>query len=352
MSRGYDRSLVTFSPDGHLFQVRTLLQSAPSQLVSCCPSYPTPFLSTHSLIHTPPLSSRFRQVDYALEAVRKGTCAVGVRGKDVVVLGVEKKSVMQLQDPRTVRKTAMIDDHICLGFAGLTADARILVDRARIECQSHRLTVEDPVTVEYITRHVAGIQQVRHKGTLGVACLCLCDVAMLTPPLLAIPIRSSQKYTQSGGMRPFGISCLIIGFDHDDPTPRLYLTEPSGIFSAWRANAIGRSSKTVREFLEKNWVADLDKDDCVKLAVKSLLEVVQTGAKNIDLAVMTGHGQVRVSLSKQKPAMLQEIEAVVAEIEKEKEAEQEKKKNRLAATAASREAMTAGPSVTQSLGEV
>ncbi|SCZ96523.1 BZ3500_MvSof-1268-A1-R1_Chr8-2g10262 [Microbotryum saponariae] len=271
MSRGYDRSLVTFSPDGHLFQV-----------------------------------------DYALEAVRKGTCAVGVRGKEVVVLGVEKKSVMQLQDPRTVRKTAMIDDHVCLGFAGLTADARILVDRARMECQSHRLTVEDPVTVEYITRHIAGIQ---------------------------------QKYTQSGGMRPFGISCLIIGFDHDDPTPRLYLTEPSGIFSAWRANAIGRSSKTVREFLEKNWVADLDKDEAVKLAVKSLLEVVQTGAKNIDLAVMTGHGQVR-------NLTLEEIEAVVAEIEKEKEAEQEKKKNRLAATAASREAMTAGPSVTQSLGEV
>ncbi|SGY90135.1 BQ5605_C039g11790 [Microbotryum silenes-dioicae] len=303
MSRGYDRSLVTFSPDGHLFQV-----------------------------------------DYALEAVRKGTCAVGVRGKQVVVLGVEKKSVMQLQDPRTVRKTAMIDDHVCLGFAegegegvglmtrrllgggyprlerrvvrltldGLTADARILVDRARMECQSHRLTVEDPVTVEYITRHIAGIQ---------------------------------QKYTQSGGMRPFGISCLIIGFDHDDPTPRLYLTEPSGIFSAWRANAIGRSSKTVREFLEKNWVADLDKDEAVKLAVKSLLEVVQTGAKNIDLAVMTGHGQVR-------NLTLEEIEAVVAEIEKEKEAEQEKKKNRLAATAASREAMTVGPSVTQSLGEV
>ncbi|BGP35986.1 Proteasome subunit alpha type-4 [Rhodotorula toruloides] len=260
MSR-YDTALTTFAPDGHLFQV-----------------------------------------DYALEAVRKGTCAVGVRGKECVVLAVEKKSVLQLQDPRTVRKTAMLDDHVCLGFAGLTADARILIDKARIECQSHRLTVEDPVSVEYITRHIAGIQ---------------------------------QRYTQSGGVRPFGVSCLLIGFDHDDPRPRLYLTEPSGIFSAWKANAIGRSSKTVREFLEKNWKADMTKDETVQLAVKSLLEVVQTGAKNIDLAVMDGFGSVR-NLTQD------ELAAVVEQIEKDKEAEAERKRSRLAQAAASRDAMISG----------
>ncbi|WFD26536.1 proteasome endopeptidase complex [Malassezia nana] len=221
------------------------------------------------------------QVDYALEAVRKGTCAVGIRGKDVAVLGVERKSLQQLQDPRTVRKTAMLDDHICLAFAGLNADARILIDRARVECQSHRLT----------------------------------------------------KYTQSGGMRPFGISTLIIGFDHSDPTPRLYQTEPSGMFSAWKANAIGRSSKTVREFLEKNYKEDMSQEDAVKLAIKSLLEVVQTGAKNIEVTVMTGHGQ-------RKMLALEEVEAVVKVIEAEHEAEAERRRTRLAATASAEASMS------------
>ncbi|KAK9460366.1 nucleophile aminohydrolase [Lipomyces oligophaga] len=245
---GYDRALSVFSPDGHVFQV-----------------------------------------EYALEAVKRGTCAVGVKGADVVVLGCEKRTAMMLQDTRiTPSKIAVIDHHCCLAFAGLNADARVLVDRARVEAQSHRLSVEDPVTIEYLTKYIAGVQ---------------------------------QKFTQSGGVRPFGISNLVIGFDPYDKTPRLFLTEPSGIYSAWKANAIGRSSKTVREFLEKNYTEEMDREATIRLAIKSLLEVVQTGARNIEIALMAPG---------QKVEMLDfdTIERFVKDIEAEKEAEAAKKKPR------------------------
>jgi len=101
--------------------------------------------------------------------------------------------------------------------------------------------------------------------------------------------------------------------------PKLYQTDPSGIYSLWKANAIGRSSKTVREFLEKNYKEDMSKEEAIKLAIKSLLEVVQTGAKNIEIAYMDASAQV-------KYLELADVEAIVAEIEKEKEAEAEKKK--------------------------
>ncbi|XP_024230937.1 proteasome subunit alpha type-7 [Oncorhynchus tshawytscha] len=243
----YDRAITVFSPDGHLFQV-----------------------------------------EYAQEAVKKGSTAVGVRGKNVVVLGVEKKTVAKLQDDRTVRKICALDDNVFMAFAGLTADARIVVNRARVECQSHRLTVEDPVTVEYITRFISSIK---------------------------------QRYTQSSGRRPFGISSLIVGFDFDG-TPHLYQTDPSGTYHAWKANAIGRSAKTVREFLEKNYKEEhMESDtDTIKLAIRALLEVVQSGGKNIELAIMKRDESMKILVQ-------EEIEEYVTAIEKEKEeAEKQKKK--------------------------
>lgn len=131
-----------------------------------------------------------------------------------------------------------------------------------------------------------------------------------------------QKYTQSNGRRPFGISCLIGGFDFDG-TPHLYQTEPSGIYYEWKANATGRSAKTVREFLEKHYKDEEveTENGAVKLAIKALLEVAQSGQKNLEIAVM----------EKDKPLKMLDaptIEKYVAVIEKEKEEEAEKKKQK------------------------
>merc|ERR1711907_763605 len=230
----YDRAITVFSPDGHLFQV-----------------------------------------EYAQEAVRKGTPAVGVRGKDVLVLAVEKKATAKLQDDRTVRKICRVDDHIALAFAGLTADARVLINKARLECQSYQLNLEDKVSVEYLTKHVASVQ---------------------------------QRYTQSGGYRPFGISMLICGCDPDG-TPRLFQTDPAGTYSEWKANSTGRAAKTLREFLEKNYKDECSDDEAIKLAVQALMEVVESGSKNIEVAVMRAGKGLEVLDEDTVEAVCKEIEA-------------------------------------------
>ncbi|KAK4534586.1 hypothetical protein CDCA_CDCA02G0611 [Cyanidium caldarium] len=260
MSR-YDRAITVFSPDGHLFQV-----------------------------------------EYALEAVRKGTTAVGVRSPEAIVLAVEKKSTAKLQDPRTVRKVVMLDRHLVMTFAGLTADARVLTNRARVECQSYRLTVEDAPSAEYITKHVAQLQ---------------------------------QRYTQSGGVRPFGLSTLIAGFDMDG-TPRLFQTEPSGTYLEWKASAIGRNAKTVLEYLEKHYRAAGEADastdsaalitteeQCLQLAVRALLEVVEGSGKNVEIVVLRRSGEI-VELSDEV------VESVVSRVEREKKEAEEEKRRRQA----------------------
>ena len=147
--------------------------------------------------------------------------------------------------------------------------------------------------MEYITRYIAGVQ---------------------------------QKYTQSGGVRPFGISTLVAGFDGAGGAPCLYQTDPSGTFSAWKAAATGRNSKTVREWLEKHY-APCAGDDAVKLAVRALLEVVEAGSKNIEVAVLrAGQGMTLLADA--------EVDALVAAIEADKAAAEAAKKQQAQAQAA------------------
>uniref|UniRef100_A0A7S0SVN3 Proteasome subunit alpha type n=1 Tax=Chromulina nebulosa TaxID=96789 RepID=A0A7S0SVN3_9STRA len=238
----YDRAITIFSPDGHLFQV-----------------------------------------EYAMEAVKRGSAVVGVRGIDSVVLGVERKSVAQLQDPRSIRKIDKLDDHLTIALAGLTADARVLLSKARLEAQSYRLTCEDAPTIEYMARFIA---------------------------------KTQQSYTQRGGVRPFGVSTMI-GAISDTGVPQLYLTDPAGTYSAWKANCIGgRNEKAVREFLEKNWAVGLSQSDAIRLTIKSLLEVVDSGSKNMEIAIVTKEQSLQIIPEDQVQIIISDIEAEIEEAKK------------------------------------
>ena len=192
-----------------------------------------------------------------------------------------------------MRKILKVDSHLALAFAGLTADARVLVNKARIESQSYRLTVEDACSVEHMARHIARIQ---------------------------------QKYTQRGGRRPFGISILLAGHDRDG-SPHLYQTDPSGTYNEWLAGAIGRNSKSVVEYLEKHYeqeqaAGDMTEQRCVRLAISALLEVVEAGGKNIEVGVVRrGAG-----LSMMEQDSVDSIGKEIAD-EKEKQAAGEEKKS-------------------------
>merc|ERR1712238_463728 len=149
----------------------------------------------------------------------------------------------------------------------------------------YRLTCEDAPSVEYLARYIA---------------------------------RTQQRYTQRGGVRPFGIATLVAGFT--DPLegeeygrPALYQTDPAGTHSSWKAQVIGgRNAKSLREFLEKNYESDANEAKCVRLAVQALLEVVDSGAKNMEICVVRS-AKARVMMDES------EIAVIVEEIELESE---------------------------------
>ncbi|CAN0385526.1 unnamed protein product [Pylaiella littoralis] len=114
-------------------------------------------------------------------------------------------------------------------------------------------------------------------------------------------------------MRPFGVSSILAGFSQDG-APQIYQTDPAGTYSAWKANAIGGSnSNNMREFLEKNWVNDMDEATAKKLCMKALLEVVDSGAKNMEIAIVRS-GQANEMMTEET------MQAVAAELEAEAEA--------------------------------
>jgi proteasome alpha subunit len=195
----YDRAITIFSPDGRLFQV-----------------------------------------EYALETVKRGSTVLGIACHEGVVLGAEERSTSRLQDPNFGWKIFEIDDHVGVAVSGLSSDARILVDQARIHAQSNRLMYDEPIDVEILSKKIGDVEQV---------------------------------YTQHAGVRPFGVSLIFGGVDKVGS--KLFQTDPSGACWSYKAVSIGAGSDTVRETLEINYKEESSLKETILLAVQCFSKVIE-----------------------------------------------------------------------------
>ena len=194
----YDRAITVFSPDGRLFQV-----------------------------------------EYAMELVNRGATILALRCSGGVVLGAEE-TIDPLEESEYSWKIFKIDDHVGTAIVGLSSDARILIDQARIQAQSNKLTYDEPIDTEVVTKRI-------------------CDI--------------KQLYTQHAGVRPFGVSMIFAGVDKTGP--RVFGTHPSGTYRGYRARAEGAGRETVFNILKEEYKEDMELENVTKLAVKCLTKALE-----------------------------------------------------------------------------
>merc|ERR1711879_321706 len=224
----YDRSVNSFSPEGRLFQV-----------------------------------------EYAIEAIKQGSTAIGIQTSEGVVLAVEKKIKSKLLIAKSMQKVFEIDTHVGCAASGLAADGTTLVDHARVEAQSHWFTYDEPMPVMSIARSV-------------------CDLAMG----FADTGEEDRKNKMS---RPFGVSLLIAGADENGPS--LYHTDPSGTMVKYMAKAIGSASESAQTTLQDNYNQSMTLREAETLALKILKQVMESKIEpeNVDVAsVATETGKYRL----------------------------------------------------------
>ena len=219
---GYDKSMTMFSPDGRLYQV-----------------------------------------EYAMETVRRGSLALGIKTNQGTLLAAEEK-ISKLQTSGLTQKIFQVDNHIGVAAAGYIPDARILVDHARMASQSNRLVYDQPVDVETLARKIADLL---------------------------------QQFTQFGGVRPFGVSLIFCGVDRTGS--HIWKTDPSGNYVAFNAIAIGSGSEKVIELLEKQYKEDISFDNAVILALESIFTSSDqpTNIENIKMSIIDSETHAMKNLS-------------------------------------------------------
>ena len=243
---GYDRAITVFSPDGRLFQV-----------------------------------------EYAREAVKRGTTSIGIKCSEGIVLAVDKRTTSNLVEATSIEKIFKIDEHIGAATSGLVADARALVERARVEAQINKITYSEPIRVDSLSKK-------------------LCDML--------------QMYTQNGGVRPFG-SALIIGGVYDGSC-KLFETDPSGALIEYKATAIGSGRSAAMDIFEDQYKDDMNLNEAINLALTAINEATEheTTANNVEIAVIKCDEEVYTKLSQEEVQTF--IDEVVSEEESEEESEE------------------------------
>ena len=208
--QAYDRGITIFSPDGRLYQV-----------------------------------------EYAREAVERGSATVGVRTPSDVVLAADRRARSPLIERDSIEKIHAVDDHIAVASAGHVADARQLVDFARRQAQLDQLRYDEAIGVETLTKRVTD---------------------------------HIQQYTQTGGARPFGVALLVAGIE--DGEPRLFETDPSGTPYEWQAVAIGGGRDEMQSFLEEEYQAEMDLSGGVDLALEALSVDADVDAAGVNVVTV------------------------------------------------------------------
>jgi proteasome alpha subunit len=222
---------------------------------------------------------RLLQVEYAKKTVRQGSTAIGMVCSDGILLVADKRVVDTLVVPESVEKIWQIDEHIGAAASGILSDARVLIDRAQLRAQQNRVTYDSEIDTSTIVKE-------------------MCDL--------------KQICTQSGGLRPFGVSVLVAGIDNH--TPRLFETDPIGIYFQYKATAIGEGEVEVEEILHSEYKPDLSIEDGLKLSLKALKKVLgeNFNVERIDAAYISSAEKKFKRVTKQK------VEKLASELKDDK----------------------------------
>ncbi|XP_059095112.1 proteasome subunit alpha type-5-like [Tigriopus californicus] len=234
----YDRSVNTFSPEGRLFQV-----------------------------------------EYAIEAIKLGSTALGIQTSEGVVLAVEKRITSPLMEPTSLEKIVEVDRHLALAFSGLAADSKMLIERARTECQNHWFTFDETMRIESVAQSVSN---------------------------LAIQFGNADQ-GGSGLSRPFGVSLLFAGLDENGPV--LFHLDPSGTYVQFEAKAIGSGSEGAQQSLQEVYHKSMTLREAIKSGMTILKQVMEEKLNdtNVEVATVTKDKGFQILSSQELQNVIKEL---------------------------------------------